>query len=301
MGTYKVPQNVEAEDKILGPLSLKQFIYALIGIGYGFITFALFQQVLFIWVIVGIPPALFLLALGLYQKDDQPLETYVIAVASYFTRPRIRFWEKEPIAEVFRVEPPPPKKEVMQRDPGEVRSQLQQLAELVDTRGWSAKEPEVQEPEVVPVVDLQGRIGAEVLSQAPTPVTPAEIVAPQPETQQLYPQVTQADDILDDNSQSAQELNVLIENTVKSVREEAMEKMKSVPTASAPKPGTTVRAAPAAENSAAKPSNTSAMTAPTSGDILKLANEGGDLTVAQIAAQAQRVQTLSEGQTVQVR
>mgnify|MGYP000940078572 FL=1 len=241
MGTYKVPQNVESEDKILGPLSLKQFIYALIGIGYGFITFALLQQVIFLWVIIGIPPALFLLALGLYQKEDQPLETYVIAVASYFTRPRIRFWEKEPIAEVFRVEPPPPKQEIMQRDPGEVRSQLQQLAELVDTRGWSAKEPEVQEPEVVPVVDLQGRIGAEVLSQAPIPVTPAELISPQPQSQQIYPSVTNEDDILNNNSQSAQELNVLIENTVKSVREEAMEKMKSVPSSPTPTPGSTIR------------------------------------------------------------
>lgn len=300
MGTYKVPQNVESEDKILGPLSLKQFIYALIGLGYGFITFALFQQFIFIWFIVGIPPALFLLALGLYQKDDQPLETYVIAVASYFTRPRIRFWEKEPIAEVFRVEPPPPKQEIMQRDPGEVRSQLQQLAELVDTRGWSAKEPEVQEPEVVPVVDLQGRIGADVLSQAPAPITPAAIVSPQPEPQQLYPEVTKEDDILDNTSQSAQDLNVLIENTVKSVREEAMEKMNSVQSEPAPKPGETVKAS-ASTNSAPKAQSTSEMTAPTSGDILKLANEGGDLTVAQIAAQAQRVQTLSEGQTVQVR
>lgn len=300
MGTYKVPQNVESEDKILGPLSLKQFIYALIGIGYGFITFALLQQVIFLWVIIGIPPALFLLALGLYQKEDQPLETYVIAVASYFTRPRIRFWEKEPIAEVFRVEPPPPKQEIMQRDPGEVRSQLQQLAELVDTRGWSAKEPEVQEPEVVPVVDLQGRIGAEVLSQAPIPVTPAELISPQPQSQQIYPSVTNEDDILDNNSQSAQELNVLIENTVKSVREEAMEKMKSVPSAPTPTPGSTIRAS-RAKSTSEKPLTTSEMTAPTSGDILKLANEGGDLTVAQIAAQAQRVQTMSEGQTVQVR
>ena len=34
MGQYKVPQNVEAEDKILGPLTFKQFIYALMGFGW---------------------------------------------------------------------------------------------------------------------------------------------------------------------------------------------------------------------------------------------------------------------------
>lgn len=307
MGTYKVPQNVESEDKILGPLSLKQFIYALIGLGYGFITFAIFRELLPIWLIVGIPPMLFMLALGLYQREDQPMETFIIAMAQYFTRPRIRFWEKEPIAEVFKVEPPPPKQEAVQRDPGEVRSQLQQLAELVDTRGWSAKEPEVQEPEIVPVVDLKGRIGAEVLSQMPQPITPAAAVTTEPQvaSQPLYPDVTTDDDILDTNSQAAQNLNVLIENTVKSVREEAVEKMRSAPAVQAPPvPGQVIQSA-ASKKAALKPpapvSTTSAMTVPTSGDILKLANEGGDLTVAQIAAQAQRVQTLSEGQTVQVR
>lgn len=289
MGSYKVPQNVEAEDKILGPLSLKQFIYALIGLGWGFLTFAILKSVLLLWIIVGVPPTLFMLGLGLYQRDDQPLETYVVAIAQYFVRPRRRFWSKEPIAEVFRLEPPPPKEEPVKRDPREVHSQLQQLAEVVDTRGWSIKEPELQEPEEeAPVVDLKDRIGIEALAQPVVSAAPAE--------------VTDADDMLSDQTKNAQHLNVLIENTVKSVRAEAMEKMRSPQATPQPKATTTKSPAPTAVKSATTTPTTSSSTPAPSGGILKLAAEGGDLTVSQIAAQAHKQSAqLAEGQSVNLR
>jgi hypothetical protein len=276
MGTYKVPQNVEAEDKILGPLSLKQFIYAMIGVGYGLLTFAILNPIsVVLWAIVGVPPMLALLGLGLYQREDQPLETFVVAMVEFFTRPHIRTWQKEPVAEVFRLEPPPPKPEMVVRDPTQVRSQLAQLADLVDTRGWSSKQPELQEPDEAPVIDLKDRLGGQGLDAQPV-IT-------------RLPEVTEDDDILSTSNTSAQELNVLIENTVKSVREEALEKAKRAAAGKAPK------------TPAAKAQSISGSTAAPSGDILKLATEGGDLTVAQIAAQAHRHTNLTEGQTVSVR
>ena len=41
MATYKVIQDIEAEDKLLGPLTLRQFIYAIIVFVSGFIAFKL--------------------------------------------------------------------------------------------------------------------------------------------------------------------------------------------------------------------------------------------------------------------
>jgi PrgI family protein len=298
MGTYKVPQNVEAEDKILGPLSLKQFIYALIGLGWGFLTFAILKSVIFLWLIVGIPPTLFMLGLGLYQRDDQPLEVFVVAIAQFFARPRQRFWQKEPIAEVFRLQPPPPKAELVKRDPREVHSQLQQLAELVDTRGWSMKEPELQEPEETQIVDLKDRIGVEAFSQPPALAA--------------TPDVTDDDDILNTQTTAAQNLNVLIENTVKSVRAEALEKMRTpqpaavpaAPTSSTPAAAGTPSPALSQPQAATAPAavSTSGSTPVPSDDILKLAAEGGDLTVSQIAAQARKhTALLAEGQSVSLR
>ncbi len=302
MGTYKVPQNVEAEDKILGPLSLKQFIYAVIGIGYGALMFLMFKSVIVIWIFLGLPPMLFMLALGLYQREDQPLETFVVAVFQFIVRPKQRIWEKEPITEVFRVEPPKVKVEAHQRDPREVRSQLAQLADLVDTRGWSIKEPELQDPEAAPPIDLRDRIGSEILDRN---VGQAE--------------VSQADDIMAAQNPGVQNLNSLLETTGRSMREEAIAKMytpssaQPAPVAVPVRPVPAPQPAPAAQPTAAAsyipvaapaPAGSSiSATSPAlpSDAILRLATEGGDMTVAQIASQAHREQTLKEGQTVSLR
>ena len=278
MGQYKVPQNVEAEDKILGPLSLKQFIYAVIGVGYGLLTFAIFQKLIVVWLIVGLPPMLLFLAVGLYQKDDQPFELYVVAMLSYWFKPRHRTWEKEPIAEVFRLDPPPPKPEQVVRDPREVRGQLNQLAQVIDTRGWAAKNPELQEPTEQPVIDLQDRLSAGTLLEDQTLAAP--------------PEVTLQDDILDTkNNQRAQDVGVLIENSVKNVRQEMMQKMLEKTNAVAMGLDT-----PAANKT------TTAMTAPASSDIVKIALESGDLTVSQLAAKADRQkQQLAEGEAISLR
>ena len=39
MSTYKVLQDIEAEDKLIGPLTLRQFIYALVAAFNGYLTF----------------------------------------------------------------------------------------------------------------------------------------------------------------------------------------------------------------------------------------------------------------------
>ncbi len=215
MGQYKVPQDVEAEDKIIGMLTLKQFIYAVIGVAYGLLTFQLFKKVLLLFVIVGVPPTFMMLMLGLYQREGQPFEAYFLALVNYWFKPRTRIWIKEDLAEVFKIEQPKPKPEEAHRDPREVRGQLEKLAQIVDTRGWAVKDPELQEPGQHPVIDLNDRL------------TTAEITLPTPTIQ---PEVELADDILDlDNNPSARNLGTLIENTEKTIHEEIMERIRQQP------------------------------------------------------------------------
>lgn len=324
MGQYKVPQDVEAEDKIIGFLTLKQFIYSVIGVAWGLLTFQLFKSVLFIFVIVGIPPTIIFLLLGLYQRDGQPFESYLIALVNYWFKPRHRVWIKEDLIEVFKIEQPKPKAQEIQRDPREVRGQLEKLAQIVDTRGWAAKNPDLSEPEMTPVIDLSDRLAA------------PPIIAPQAEAK---PEVSVEDDIFDTNNPASQNLNILIENAVKNVHEEAMEIMRQQqpmphaavgevvqpaqakksqgPKAEAPQPtiaatdvletvGTvpppapTPQAPPAAPKSAAAASTTEMTTNPIT-DILKRAMENTDLKVSQVSQIAAHQTTLVEGQSVDVR
>src|ERR1700722_1930999 len=137
MGQYKVPQNVEAEDHILGPLTFKQFIYALIGFGWGAVSFALLRWSLPLLIIIGFPPAMLFMLLAFYTRDGQNFEQLLIALAGFFAASRKRLWVKENIAETFHVQAVKPPEEMSQRNPTQVRSELEKLASLIDSRGWN--------------------------------------------------------------------------------------------------------------------------------------------------------------------
>ncbi len=273
MGQYKVPQDVEAEDKIIGFLTLKQFIYSVVGLMWGVITFQIFKAVPFIFAIVGVPPAFILLLLGLYQRQGQPFEAYFLALVSFYFKPRRRLWHKDPIVEVFKLEAPKITEDINQRDPEQVRSQLEQIAAVVDTRGWTAKKAEVQEPEAQPAVKVEERLAVPAAEAVAAPAAGTEVEL--------------SDDILDfQNNPSAQNLNVLIEDAVKNIREEALVKMK---------------AAPSPSTSSGSTTSVSEMTKPAPVGIIKLAMDNDDLTVSQIANQAQKQVVMSEGQAVSLR
>jgi len=211
MGQYKVPQNVEAEDKIIGPLTLKQFIYAVIGVLSGLVSFLLLRKEPVVMLIVGLPPTALFLLLGLYQRQDQPFEALFLSLVSFMVKPRQRLWIKEPIEEVFKIEAPKVVKAVTQRDPREVRGQLEQLSQVVDTRGWGNKKAELQEPSDQPTLESEGRLVAPALPDVGEPI----------ETD-----VSLADDILDvDNNASAHNIGTLIQDQAQHIRQEAMEKL----------------------------------------------------------------------------
>jgi hypothetical protein len=279
MGQYKVPQNVEAEDKIIGALTMKQFIYAVIGVGIAFLSYVLFHAFPILMVIIGLPPTVLFLLLGLYQRQDQPFEAYLLALVTFYASPRRRIWHKDDIAEVFKLEAPKLAPVAAQRDSNDVRGQLEKLSQVVDTRGWSSKMPEVQDPAVVQSLDVGDRI--QTAQQVATPVAAPE-------------EVKLADDILDfNNNPIAQNVNELIENSVKDIREEALAKMRN-------RPANQVSDKPLTAGTIVNPiESTSGMTANPLNDILKSAIDSEDLTVSQVAAQATR--KLQQDQEVTLR
>lgn len=91
MASYKVPQDVEADDKLLGPFTFRQFIYLMIVFGTVVLAIALFQ-VFPLLAIIPLPVTFFFLILALPIKKDQPMETYLAALVSFYLKPRKRFW-----------------------------------------------------------------------------------------------------------------------------------------------------------------------------------------------------------------
>lgn len=141
MATHKVPQDVEAEDKLLGPLSLKQLIFTIVGLGFGYLTYFFFANIHPITSVVWLPFTLFFLVLGLYQRKDQPVEVYLAAAARYYFKTRKRVWGQDGYHE--RVIVTAPVKVEHQYTKGftgeEAVSRLDNLSSMMDSRGWSAK------------------------------------------------------------------------------------------------------------------------------------------------------------------
>lgn len=269
MGQYKVPQDVEAEDHILGPLTLRQFIYAVIGILWALLCFAILKKVLPLLIVVGVPPTLLFLLLAFYKRDGQNFEQLLVAMAGYFGQSRRRIWMKEPIVEAFKIVPPKVNQEVTQRNSSEVRSQLDQLASVIDSRGGMPNSQAMVEDRLF------------------MPSQPAA-ATPEPEQPDKYDLPVQGDDAL------AQ----LIQQSVKNLRAEALEQMRSeVAPAKAESPKSKV------QSPAKQPSpSASAMTPPVPDGIIRLATENDDLSVSQIAAQAVRqAAPLAEGESVNLR
>ena len=140
MAQYKVPQDVEADDKLLGPFTFRQFIYLIVCTGMIALAWAL-AQIFPLLIIIPVPIILFFGALALPLKKDQPMETYFAALVSFYLKPRKRLWEPGQAESTIRITAP--KKVEVNRvkdiSQDEASHRLSFLAEIVDTEGQAIK------------------------------------------------------------------------------------------------------------------------------------------------------------------
>ena len=154
MAVYKVPQDVEADDKLIGPFSFRQFIYLIIVVMAIALAWGLAQ--LFIpLAIVPLPVILLFGALALPLRKDQPMETYMAAMVSFFLKPHHRLWDPDGIDSLIEITAP--KMVEIQRikniTQGEAERSFDYLAEIVDTQGWSVRGSGVQAPNSAMISD----------------------------------------------------------------------------------------------------------------------------------------------------
>ena len=141
MAQYKVPQDVEADDKLLGPFSFRQFVYLLIAGGLIALAVGLFQ-IFPILAIIPVPFVLLLVALALPLKKDQPMETYLAAIVSYYLKPHTRRWTPGQRESTITITAPKKQEnESRTRDitGEEATHRLSFLADIVDTEGYAIK------------------------------------------------------------------------------------------------------------------------------------------------------------------
>ncbi len=289
MAQYKVPQDVEAEDKLIGWLSFRQLIYAGIAAGSAAITFFGFS-VFPPLIIVTLPITVIFGILTLPLRKDQPLETYLLAVIRFYLKPKFRKWDPDGVNNYVDIVTPVQEQHSLAKEygPEGAQERLDYLAKIMDSRGWAYKQAD----------------GA----PATTNLT-ADAAA----------EATTAVDVLDDRTSVSQSFKNLIQNQDRE-RQNVMSRIKQQVSTAAPvrpsnistEPGTvpgdqgvahpTFNPYPASMHqkvilpggvkpvkSVSKASSTT-MPPPVSPAIIRLATNSDNLTVSAIANEAKRLE-----------
>ena len=140
MATYKVPQDVEAEDRLLGPFTFRQFVYLLIAAIAGALAAALFQ-IFPLLALLPAPVIFFFLVLALPLKKDQPMETYLAAIVSFYMKPNKRFWRPGQGETTIQITAPKIVEKSRTRDLSEEEAshRLSFLSNLIDSEGYAIR------------------------------------------------------------------------------------------------------------------------------------------------------------------
>jgi hypothetical protein len=240
MSTYKVIQDIEAEDKLLGPLTLRQFVYAGIVIVLGFIAFKLAVAKWFL-AIPFVPPILFFGMLAAPFGHDQSNEVWLLAKIRFFLKPRRRVWDQSGLKELVTITVPKKIERHLTNglEQDEVKSRLSALANTIDSRGWAVKNVNT---------NLFNQPAYVMNSGSDRLVDPSSLPQDVP-----YYDVVAADDILDENTNpTAQHLDQMITASSQAHREQLLQSMHqgAQPQASTSQPASNWFMTPSDDNAA---------------------------------------------------
>lgn len=215
MATYKVLQDIEAEDKFLGPLTLKQFIFAAITVLCLYLSFFTLTKGIWIVPLMLLPFILVFGFLAFPWGRDQPTEVWLLAKLRYYFKPRKRVWDQTGLQELVKITAPKKAEEHLTDGLSrtEVKSRLQALADTIDSRGWVIKNVNVN-------MFAQPGYG--------TPAASDRLIDPStlPQNQTAATDVTNNDDIFE--NPLATRLDAQIEQSKKEHQQAAVKHMKQV-------------------------------------------------------------------------
>ncbi len=134
---FSVPQFINVEDKIAGPLTARQFLWFLAMGAILLILWNVFSQEAFY--IIGIPVVLIFVALAFYRPQGVPLVVFIGYALTYLFQPKIYVWKRVPKSSSATPTAPPPKtqyKSQFYREQAKLSEEdLSTLSTVLDTEG----------------------------------------------------------------------------------------------------------------------------------------------------------------------
>jgi hypothetical protein len=223
MATYKVIQNIEAEDKLVGPLTLKGLVYAGGAALLAFINFRLLitgglGPFRFILILIFAMPMLLLAVLASPLGREQPKEVWLLSHIRFLLKPRRRVWDQTGLSELVTITVPkkPELHLTKEFSQSEVRSRLKALATTLDSRGWAVKNVTVNLDAQPGYFEQTEATSDRLLSTASLPQDVPVV--------EIHP----SDDIFGQNNPTAQKFNELIKEADTNRRKSMLGKLRSL-------------------------------------------------------------------------
>lgn len=132
---YNIPQFIDSEDKIIGPVTIRQMAYLAIGtVIIGFLW--MYKPNVVFFFLLAVPIGLFCLAFAFFKINGLNFEVMISNIISFVSKPTLMLWSrqienKEPIIKVL----------VEKRNTSNIidneysQSKVEELAWLMDTYG----------------------------------------------------------------------------------------------------------------------------------------------------------------------
>jgi hypothetical protein len=218
VSTYKVIQDIEAEDKLVGPLSFRQFVYALICAFLLYLNFISIAKHVPFLLVIFLPPAIFTGFFAFPFGGDQPTEVWAVAKIRFLFKPRKRIWDQSGVKELVTITVPKKIERIYTNglSQTEVKSRLSALADTIDSRGWAIKNVNVNMYNQPTALAQEGEsdrlLGPSSMPQAVSDVD-----------------VNASDDILDEQSNPvAQQFEQLINASSSAHRQELINELNGI-------------------------------------------------------------------------
>lgn len=139
MQQFTVPQFIDVEDKVIGPLSVRQFIIMLVDFGLVFAAYKLFDFSLFLFSSIIIVVVGFTFAF--IKINGASFHYFLLTLLQTFKRKNLRVWNK--VSDYEAIDLVPIYKEEELARPEVSGSRLSRLALVADTKGYYSGEEDL--------------------------------------------------------------------------------------------------------------------------------------------------------------
>lgn len=151
---FVVPQFIDVENKIIGPISVRQFIIFIIAAFAIFLELKLFNLV--IAIIMAVMTFGIAGSLAFLKINGRPFHYFLLSLLQGLKEPRLKVWSKEPVPGELKHERTKVKKKAVEAVSKHVTlSRLAELSLVVDTGGAYREEGE-EFVEAEPLKSQQG-------------------------------------------------------------------------------------------------------------------------------------------------